>query len=134
MSLKDTFKQMKELLSDIMSDLDKSENGNKAASQRVRTGTVRMEKLAKQYRKESIASEKKTKGQKTTATKKTVSKAKPATTKAKPTTANKSKSSTVKATSKPKAIAKTSKKATTQARPRQLSVRKPTAKLPSKKK
>ena len=108
MSLKDTFKQMKELLSDIMSDLDKSENGNKAASQRVRTGTVRMEKLAKQYRKESIASEKKTKGQKTTATKKTVSKsksaapsksktavskAKPATTKAKPTTANKSKRS-----------------------------------------
>ena len=64
MSLKDTFKHMKELLANITSDLDKSENGNKAASQRVRTGTVRLEKVAKLFRKESIASEKKNKGQK----------------------------------------------------------------------
>jgi hypothetical protein len=47
MSLKDTFKQMKDLLCNITSDLEKSENGNKAASQRVRTGTVKLEKVAK---------------------------------------------------------------------------------------
>lgn len=64
MSLKDTFKHMKELLANITSDLDKSENGNKAASQRVRTGTVKLEKVAKLFRKESISSEKKNKGQK----------------------------------------------------------------------
>lgn len=64
MSIKDTFKQMKDLLQNISSDLEKSENGNKAASQRVRTGTVKLEKVAKAYRKESISHEKKTKGQK----------------------------------------------------------------------
>ncbi len=64
MSLKDTFKQMRELLANITLDIEKSENGNKAASQRVRTGTVRLEKIAKLFRKESIASEKKNKGQK----------------------------------------------------------------------
>jgi hypothetical protein len=39
-------------------DLEKAANGNKAASQRVRTGTVRLEKTAKKYRKESIKAEK----------------------------------------------------------------------------
>jgi hypothetical protein len=64
MSLKDTYKHLKDLLSHITADLDKSENGNKAASQRVRTGTVKLEKIAKAFRKESISSEKKNKGQK----------------------------------------------------------------------
>lgn len=64
MSLKDTFKNLRDLLSNITADLEKSENGNKAASQRVRTGTVKLEKVAKLFRKESIANEKKTKGQK----------------------------------------------------------------------
>src|ERR1700759_1639421 len=64
MTMNNTFKQMRELLNNISHDLVKSENGNKAASQRVRTGTVRLEKLAKQYRKESISFEKKNKGQK----------------------------------------------------------------------
>jgi len=64
MSIKETFKHMRDLLSHICVDLEKSERGNKAASQRVRTGTVRLEKLAKQYRKESIAHEKKTKDDK----------------------------------------------------------------------
>lgn len=64
MSLKDTYKHLKDLLSHITADLDKSENGNKAASQRVRTGTVKLEKVAKAFRKESISSEKKNKGQK----------------------------------------------------------------------
>lgn len=64
MAIKDTFKQMRDLLSRITIDLDKSENGNKAASQRVRTGTVRLEKVAKLFRKESIHHERKTKGAK----------------------------------------------------------------------
>jgi len=64
MSLKDTYKHLKDLLCNITADLEKSENGNKAASQRVRTGTVKLEKVAKLYRKESISSEKKNKGQK----------------------------------------------------------------------
>jgi hypothetical protein len=62
MALKETTKHMRDLLQNITHDLQKAENGNKAASQRVRTGTVRLEKVAKLYRKESIKSEKQTKG------------------------------------------------------------------------
>lgn len=58
MSLKDTFKHLKMLLAEVSSDLEKSENGNKAAAQRVRTGTIKLEKIAKLFRKESIKSEK----------------------------------------------------------------------------
>ncbi len=64
MALKETFKHMKDLLTHITHDLEKAEGGNKAASQRVRTGTVKLEKIAKLYRKESIKSEKLTKGTK----------------------------------------------------------------------
>lgn len=64
MALKETIKHMRDLLHHITNDLQKAENGNKAASQRVRTGTVRLEKVAKHYRKESIKSEKQTKGSK----------------------------------------------------------------------
>lgn len=64
MSIKDTYKHLKELVAQITVDLEKSENGNKAASQRVRTGTVKLEKIAKLFRKESITHEKKSKGQK----------------------------------------------------------------------
>lgn len=63
MSLSVTTKNMKDLLINITADLEKADGGNKAASQRVRTGTVKLEKIAKAYRKESIATEKKTKGQ-----------------------------------------------------------------------
>ncbi len=58
MTLKDTCKQMKSLLEEVCSDLDKAEKGNKAASQRVRTGTIKLEKIAKHYRKESVHAEK----------------------------------------------------------------------------
>lgn len=58
MALKETIKHMRDLLSHIETDLAKAEGGNKAASQRVRTGTVSLEKLAKVYRKESIQHEK----------------------------------------------------------------------------
>lgn len=124
MSLKDTFKTMRELLSEITSDLEKSENGNKAASQRVRTGTVKLEKVAKLYRKESISSEKKNKGQKKPAAKKAAGGHKKAAPKK---AAPKSKGTTVKA--KPKAK---SARAHASVRPRQLSVRRATAKLPTR--
>lgn len=59
MALKDTMSAMRTLLHSVAHDLDKSGNGNKAASQRVRTGTIKLEKVAKMYRKESVAAEKK---------------------------------------------------------------------------
>jgi len=58
MSLQAIFTQLKNLLAHITQDLSKAEGGNKAASQRVRTGTVKLEKVAKAYRKESIKAEK----------------------------------------------------------------------------
>lgn len=59
MGLKETTNKMKEQLCQIAKDIEKAERGNKAASQRVRTGTIRLEKIAKLFRKESIATEKK---------------------------------------------------------------------------
>ena len=64
MAIKDTYKHLKDLLVAITHDMDKAEGGNKAASQRVRTGTVKLEKVAKLFRKESIKTEKQTKGTK----------------------------------------------------------------------
>lgn len=58
MGLNETTKRMREMLAAISVDIEKAANGNKAASQRVRTGTIRLEKTAKLYRKESIAAEK----------------------------------------------------------------------------
>ncbi len=60
-ALKDTGAQVEELLSEMMRDLDKAMRGNKAASQRVRTASVLFTKVAKLFRKESIAAEKKKK-------------------------------------------------------------------------
>lgn len=105
MALKDTIKHMRELLHQITTDLLKSENGNKAASQRVRTGTVKLEKVGKLYRKESIKNEKQTK---------------PASRKPAKKVAPKAKAKPIKKSSK--AFAK----------PRALSFRRPTAKLPFK--
>lgn len=120
MALKDTVKHLRDLLAHITQDLEKADNGNKAASQRVRTGTVRLEKVAKLYRKESIKSEKATKGQKKPSKK---APAKKAATKAAPKAA-------VKASVKAKAKAKTASKTT--ARARSFSVKRATAKIPSK--
>lgn len=105
MALQTTIKQMKGLLSAVTADLDKAENGNKAASQRVRTGTVRLEKLAKLYRKESISAEKKGEAKKPA---KKASKGKPA-----------------------KKMAKGMVKKT-MAKPKGLAVKRATAKLPMK--
>lgn len=62
MGLKETMNHMRKLLSEINVDLEKAANGNKAASQRVRVHTIDLEKVAKIYRKESVASEKKSAG------------------------------------------------------------------------
>lgn len=122
MALKDTTKHLKELLCNIGQDLEKAENGNKAAAQRVRTGTVKLEKLSKVYRKESVHSEKNTKSAKKPAAKKAAAKA-PArhapAAKGKPAPAAKGKTASAKAKS---AVAK----------PRGLSLKRPTAKLPTR--
>jgi hypothetical protein len=115
MAIKDTFKHMKDLLNHITHDLAKAEGGNKAASQRVRTGTVRLEKVAKLYRKESIKAEKATKGTRKTAKKTHAKKAAPKAKHAKKT-AHKSHS----------------KKASHKAKGHSLSFRKPSAKLLSR--
>lgn len=59
MGLKETTTHMRHLLEEIMHDLAKGQEGNKTASQRVRTNSIKFAKLAKMYRKESIAQEKK---------------------------------------------------------------------------
>ena len=57
MALKDTIIQIHKYLECLTRDLKKAEKGNKAASQRVRTCSIKLEKSAKKYRKESIAQE-----------------------------------------------------------------------------
>ncbi|MCB1108021.1 MAG: histone [Chlamydiia bacterium] len=75
MALKDTIKKMEAMLMDLAIDLKKSsEKGNRAAAQRVRTGTIKFAKLAKQFRKESIADGKKGGGSKRKKAKKTTRK------------------------------------------------------------
>ena len=135
MSLKETVNHLRELLSNITSDLEKADGGNKAASQRVRTGTVKLEKVAKVYRKESISNEKKTKGQKkptkSAATKKAAPKGKHA--ESKPAAHSKSSSHSKPAANAKKAVVKSKPKAkTTSFRARQLSAKRASAKLPTR--
>ncbi len=59
MSLTATMKRMHAMLTGLAKDLMKAEKGNKAASQRVRTGSIKFSKLAKCYRKDSVKSAKK---------------------------------------------------------------------------
>lgn len=126
MALKDTIKHLRDLLSNISSDLEKSDNGNKAASQRVRTGTVKLEKVAKLYRKESIKHERTTKGTKKASSKKAPAKKASGAKKPVAKAAHKpaAKSKTLKA--KPKAKAH-------KAKARALSFKKPSAKLLTRK-
>mgnify|MGYP006281957197 CR=1 FL=1 len=67
MSLVQLTKHLAAHLEQIAKDLIKAEKGNRAAAQRVRTGTIKLEKIAKQYRKESV---KTSKGKKRPAAKK----------------------------------------------------------------
>lgn len=118
MALKETIKTMKDLLNTISHDLQKADNGNKAASQRVRTGTVKLEKIAKSYRKESIRSEKTTPK---SAAKKPAKKAAP----------KKAASKPAKKAAPARSPAKSRSKAT-RAHPRAMSFKRPSAKLPSR--
>lgn len=58
MSLKDTMNHLNNLLASVAKDLMKVHRGNKAAAQRVRVGTIKLERAAKLFRKESVAAEK----------------------------------------------------------------------------
>ena len=122
MALSQTVNEMRNLLAGIQSDLEKAVGGNKAASQRVRTGTVSLEKVAKRYRKESIVTEKG----------KTKTARKPAAASKKKVAAKPAAKSPAKAKAAPAAKAKPKAKAKTAARPRPLAVKRPTAKLPAK--
>lgn len=113
-------KEMHFLLDNISLDLHKAEHGNKAASQRVRTGTVRLEKIAKMYRKESVHHEKKS--SKRSSTKSASSKAK------KPAAKTMSRTK-AKTTSKAKSA---SKAKSISAKPRHFAFKRSTAKLPQK--
>lgn len=114
-------KYMQNLLSGITLDLDKSTKGNKAASQRVRTGTVKLEKVAKLYRKESIKSEK---GQSKSKSKRKAAPAKKPAAKGKAKTAHKAPAK--------KAVAHKGKAPVKKAavKPKAFAVKRPTAKLP----
>lgn len=58
MSLTETMNQLNHLLQSVSKDLTKVQRGNKAAAQRVRVGTIKLEKIAKVFRKESVQAEK----------------------------------------------------------------------------
>lgn len=55
MSLTETVGKLEGLLGGLTKDLMKVSKGNRAAAQRVRVGTLRLEKVGKQFRKESMA-------------------------------------------------------------------------------
>jgi hypothetical protein len=57
MALNDTMTQLNTLLSKVVTDLGKVYRGNKSAAQRVRVGTIDLEKIAKKFRKESVLAE-----------------------------------------------------------------------------
>ncbi|MBS0603404.1 MAG: histone [Verrucomicrobia bacterium] len=77
MALKDTINQVRQLLIELSHDLEKAAEGNRAAAQRVRTGSIKFAKVSKLFRKESVDAEKGTKKGKKTgkAPKKAVAKA-----------------------------------------------------------
>jgi hypothetical protein len=104
MSIVETIKTMRHLLCQLTIDLEKAANGNKAASQRVRTGTIKLEKDAKRFRKESIKSEKSPGGLKKAAAAAAIKKQSKPEKPAKP--APKAKKPVVKAKAKPKAKSK----------------------------
>lgn len=58
MALADTINHLNQLLHALIKDLTKVSRGNKTAAQRVRTGTIKLEKIAKLFRKESVHAEK----------------------------------------------------------------------------
>lgn len=110
MTLNVIVNDLKSLLEQISIDLEKAIGGNKAAAQRVRTGTIKLEKVSKDYRKKSIEEEKEVKDK----DKKTAKKAAPAPAK--------------KAADTNKKSVKASSKGTCN-----MEIKRPTAKIPCKK-
>ncbi len=115
MALKDTIQQMRNLLNEIHIDLGKAEGGNRAAAQRVRVNTIRLEKLAKHYRKTSVAEaallpRRKKAGKKSAPKAPASAKAKPASRKAKPVARKAVKASARKAAPRRKASSGASQK------------------------
>lgn len=117
MALHQTIEKMKEYLSHIDKDLDKGMKGNKAAAQRARTLSIRFAKIAKLFRKESIAWEKSGGA------------------KAKKSSAKKTTTKPAKKVSKKKAVNKTAKRRASakKAVSRRTAKRKTTARRPSSK-
>ena len=70
MTLIETMNQLNVLLATVARDLNKVHRGNKAASQRVRVGTIRLAKIGKRFREESVDAEKSGKFKKKPPTKK----------------------------------------------------------------
>jgi hypothetical protein len=58
MGLKETINTIREHLTQLSHDLEKAAQGNRAAAQRVRTGSIHFAKTAKVFRKESVDAEK----------------------------------------------------------------------------
>jgi hypothetical protein len=58
MTLKETMQQLDHILANVAKDLTKVTRGNKTAAQRVRVGTIKLERIAKAFRRESVAAEK----------------------------------------------------------------------------
>ena len=58
MSLVDTICELEHLFNRVNDQLTKVRKGNKSAAQRVRVGTLELEKIGKQFRKESLRVEK----------------------------------------------------------------------------
>lgn len=58
MALNETMNHLNQILNSVLKDLEKVQRGNKAAAQRVRVGTIKLERIAKVFRKESVAAEK----------------------------------------------------------------------------
>lgn len=54
MSFTDIMGKLENLLTSITKDLGKVNRGNKSAAQRVRVGTLRLEKVGKEFRKQSV--------------------------------------------------------------------------------
>lgn len=59
MGLKETVIHLRQILTNMHRDLDKAGRGNCTAAQRVRTNSIKFAKIAKTYRKESMAEQKK---------------------------------------------------------------------------
>lgn len=59
MSFQKTTETLVELCETLLKDVPKALKGNKSAAQRIRTGTIKISKISKMWRKESLEQERK---------------------------------------------------------------------------